>query len=308
MLAGTVFPTDYHAELVNPTQYGNVLAGSAAGNQLSPNGSYAGGTSRFAFISYVVAALVAVLLIAQAITGSWRLGLTSFLALPCLPVRRGARHVRHRAAADARRRGGAARGIRAGRPGWSSGWPRGCAPVLRTTVPPTRGAGGPATGTDLGSPALTAVPVLVTAVTLVPFIVMGDVPGMELLHTAAAVILGGLATTALVCLVVLPVAGRLLGPAPAPESDESLPGSPWRAAPTWPRGSRCRARASPPTPCTADLAGARASDVEHALVRDNPPGNGDGLRHGPPHRPEATDAGPPADTQPGDASRFREDA
>jgi hypothetical protein len=52
---------------------------------------------------------------------------------------------------------------------------------------------------------------VVTAVTLVPFIVMGNVPGMELLHTAAAVILGGLATTVLVCLVVLPVIGRLFG-------------------------------------------------------------------------------------------------
>ena len=49
------------------------------------------------------------------------------------------------------------------------------------------------------------MPALVTAVALAPFVVMGDVPGMELLHTAAAVILGGLATTTLVCLVVLPV-------------------------------------------------------------------------------------------------------
>ena len=83
-LAGLTFPADYHAELVAPTQYGNVLAGTAAGNQLSPNGA-SGGTSRTAFIGYVTAALVAVLLIGQAITGSWRLGLASFLVLPaCL--------------------------------------------------------------------------------------------------------------------------------------------------------------------------------------------------------------------------------
>ncbi|HEY2442532.1 MAG TPA: efflux RND transporter permease subunit, partial [Streptosporangiaceae bacterium] len=68
-LTGMTFPTNYHAELVSPTQYGNVLAGSAAGNQLSPNGSYASGTSRFAFLGYVIAALVAVLLIGQAIAG-----------------------------------------------------------------------------------------------------------------------------------------------------------------------------------------------------------------------------------------------
>ena len=90
-LAGMAFPTNYHAELVSPTQYGNVLAGSAAGNQLSPNGSYAGGTSRVAFIGYVIAALVAVLLIAQAITGSWRLAPDQLPRPARLPVRRGAR-------------------------------------------------------------------------------------------------------------------------------------------------------------------------------------------------------------------------
>ena len=46
-LPGMTFPADYHAELVAPTQYGNVLAGTAAGNQLSPNGA-SGGTSRTA--------------------------------------------------------------------------------------------------------------------------------------------------------------------------------------------------------------------------------------------------------------------
>ena len=51
-----------------------------------------------------------------------------------LPVRRGARHVRHRPAGDARRRGGAARGLRARRAArhrhqcWQHG-ARGCAPV-----------------------------------------------------------------------------------------------------------------------------------------------------------------------------------
>jgi Cu/Ag efflux pump CusA len=311
MLAGAVFPTDYHAELVSPTQYGNVLAGSAAGNQLSPNGSYAGGTSRVAFISYVVAALVAVLLIAQAITGSWRLGLTSFLALPCCLS--GAVLVTF--ATGQQQTLAAAAGL-LGVFALAARLVIGVAARLRARAASNgaadSAAGGPATGTDLGSPALTAVPVLVTAVTLVPFIVMGDVPGMELLHTAAAVILGGLATTAIVCLVVLPVAGRLLGPAPAPESDESLAGIAMASGADAAGGVTVPSTRQPADAMHGELAGARASDVEHALVRDNPPGNGDGLRHGPSrapsHRPEATDAGPPADTQPGDASGFREDA
>jgi hypothetical protein len=56
------------------------------------------------------------------------------------------------------------------------------------------------------------------------------------------------------------------------------------------------------------MSGARGPDVEHALVRDNTGAHGGGRRHGPPHRPSATDAGPPSDTQPGDAIGFREDA
>jgi multidrug efflux pump subunit AcrB len=53
---------------------------------------------------------------------------------------------------------------------------------------------------------------VVTAAALVPFAAMGDEPGLEMLHTAAAVLLAGLATTTLVGLFVLPVACRLLGP------------------------------------------------------------------------------------------------
>jgi Cu/Ag efflux pump CusA len=198
-LARMAFPTDYHAELVSPTQYGNVLAGSAAGNQLSPNGGYAGGTSRVAFIGYVVAALVAVLLIAQAVTGSWRLALTSFLALPCClsgaVLVTFATGQQQALAAAAGLLGVFALAVRL---------VIGVAARLRHRA--ADAVNGTGEGAGLGSPATTAIPVLVIAVTLVPFIVMGDVPGMELLHTAAAVILGGLVTTLPVCLIALPVA------------------------------------------------------------------------------------------------------
>ncbi|MGZ6617886.1 MAG: efflux RND transporter permease subunit, partial [Solirubrobacteraceae bacterium] len=64
-------------------------------------------------------------------------------------------------------------------------------------------------------PSLTAV--LVSGVTLVPFVVMGDVPGNEITYTASAVILGGLATATLVNQVLVPVMCLALGPtAPVP--------------------------------------------------------------------------------------------
>jgi len=302
-LAGMAFPTNYHAELVGPTQYGNVLAGSAAGNQLSPNGSYAGGTSRVAFIGYVIAALVAVLLIAQAITGSWRLGLTSFLVLPaCLSgavlvtFATGQQDTLAAAAGLLAVYALAARLVIG-----TAARLRGRA-VTTSTARDTAAAASPEV--NLGSPALTAVPLLITAVTLVPFVVMGDVPGMELLHTAAAVILGGLATTLLVCLVVLPVASRLIGPGPALESDDTLAGITIAGDADVAGGVTVPATRQPADAMHGHRAGAGAANMEHALVRDNSAGRGDG----PPHRPSATDAGPPSDTQPGDTSGFREDA
>jgi hypothetical protein len=48
-------------------------------------------------------------------------------------------------------------------------------------------------------------------VVLAPFVALGGVPGMEMPHTAAAVMLGGLVTTTLVNLFVLPVAGQVFG-------------------------------------------------------------------------------------------------
>ena len=64
----------------------------------------------------------------------------------------------------------------------------------------------------------------VAAVALLPFIVMGDVAGIELPSTAAAVILAGLLTATLVNTLVLPVACLRLGQVPDSDaqSDQDL--------------------------------------------------------------------------------------
>ena len=52
----------------------------------------------------------------------------------------------------------------------------------------------------------------VCAVGLLPFIVMGDVAGNELIHTAAAVVLGGLVTSMILNLLLVPAMCLRLGP------------------------------------------------------------------------------------------------
>jgi Cu(I)/Ag(I) efflux system membrane protein CusA/SilA len=62
-----------------------------------------------------------------------------------------------------------------------------------------------------------------TALALLPFVIAGDVAGNEIAHSTAAVVLGGLATSTLLSLLVLPAvyvhfrraAGEREGPAPA---------------------------------------------------------------------------------------------
>jgi Cu/Ag efflux pump CusA len=75
---------------------------------------------------------------------------------------------------------------------------------------------------DAGASVLAAA--TVTAVVLLPFMVMGDVAGTELLHTAAAVILAGLIAATLLNTLVLPAACLRFGPGRAPEQDPDLTG------------------------------------------------------------------------------------
>ena len=286
------FPTNYHAELVTPSQYGNVLAGTAASNQLSPNGSYAGGTSRVAFIGYVIAALLAVLLIGQAVTGSWRLGLISFVVLPaCLS---GAAGVTFAAGQQ---------GTLAAAAGLLAVFALAARLVIGVGARLRTGTALDGAGISFDSMAQVAVPALVTAVALVPFIVMGDVPGMELLHTAAAVILGGLVTTAGVCLVVLPVASRLLGPAPETESDETLAGIAAASGADMADGIAVPTARQHDEALDGHRETVKVADSEPALVRDN----GDGRHDGPPHLGAGPHADPPAAVQSSDAAGFRED-
>jgi Cu/Ag efflux pump CusA len=193
-LAAMSFPSEYHAELVT----GN----GAAGTGLSPNGSAVAGTSRFAFISYVIAALAAIVLIFQAATGSWRLAALSFAALPvCLSGAVGVTFAT-----------GAGNALAA-----AAGLLAVFALAARQLIGVAARARS-AAGSTAGGALEILTPAVVTAVALVPFITMGNVPGLELLHTAAAVILGGLVSTALVSLFAAPVLFRLLGPGPETES------------------------------------------------------------------------------------------
>jgi Cu/Ag efflux pump CusA len=66
-------------------------------------------------------------------------------------------------------------------------------------------------------------PAAATALALAPLIVTGTIPGQEIAHPIAIVVVGGLITTTLVTAFVLPALYATYGPrpAPAPESDHA---------------------------------------------------------------------------------------
>jgi len=72
---------------------------------------------------------------------------------------------------------------------------------------------------DLALPVLTSA--VVTAGALLPLVVAGDMAGLEILHALAAVILGGLVSSTLLTLLILPVICANMnysaGPDPFPE-------------------------------------------------------------------------------------------
>jgi Cu/Ag efflux pump CusA len=173
--------------------------------------------------SYVIAALIGILLLAQAATGSWRLALLVGAALPA-PVAVGVLTAFGIGAQD------------------SLGAMAGLLAVLaiaiqqafRVTVTIRRAHladGGQLThglvtaaAADAGGPIITAA--AAAGVALLPFIAMGDAPGNELLHTAAAVALAGLVAAVLQNTLLLPAACLWFGPARAPEEDQDLTGQP----------------------------------------------------------------------------------
>jgi Cu/Ag efflux pump CusA len=166
-------------------------------------------TSHVVFLSYVLAALIGILLLLQAALRSWRLAAMLFFAVPAalsgalivavatgetsslgtygallavlvFAARQALLEIEHIRLVQRR-----------------DGGPLNNAIVLSAAserlAPPLGGAA-------------------VCAVGLLPFVVMGDVAGNELIHTAAAVILGGLVTSMILNLLLVPAMCLRLGP------------------------------------------------------------------------------------------------
>jgi Cu/Ag efflux pump CusA len=176
-LAGAVSTSEAHG-----------MAGVLTGPRREPVGT------RIAFIVYVIAAIAGVLLLAMAATGNWRLALIAFGSLPVSLA------------------GGVITAVALGAAGElaaTAGLLAVFAIAARQAIAVTARTSARREDTD-SAPGLAAIltPALITVVAMAPFAAMGAVPGMELLRTAATVILGGLVTTTLASLFVLPAVVR----------------------------------------------------------------------------------------------------
>ena len=171
--------------------------------------------------SYLIAALIAILLLVQAATGSWRLALLVLAALP-VPVAAGILTAFALGTADSLAAMAGLLGVLA----IAIQQAFRVTAAIRQGNPADRGPLTPdalvTVAADASGPVLVAA--AVAAVALLPFIVMGDVAGIELLSTAAAVILVGLVTATLLNTLVLPVACLRFGQArdPGARSDQDL--------------------------------------------------------------------------------------
>jgi Cu/Ag efflux pump CusA len=191
-LTGMSFPLEYHAQL---------------------EAQSSGGTSRPQFISFIIAALLGIVLIGQAAVGSWRLTLLAMAAiLPPVAV----------GGLVAHNMGSTSLSAAAG--------------LLAVVVIALRQAIGVigrirrrhvADGGELTrdllvtgsaeSAASVIISTLVTVLMLLPFIVLGETAGTETVHGAAVVIASGIGVAALVNLLLLPGAALAAGPtAPVP--------------------------------------------------------------------------------------------
>jgi Cu/Ag efflux pump CusA len=181
------FPLEYHTEFPGLTT---------------------GGTSRTAFVSYLLAALLAIVLLVQAACRSWRLALL-VLAAAVLPLAG--------AAVTALLIGTTSLAAAAGLIGvLAIALRQAIAVTARIRRRQATGDGELTAGLvataagDAAGPVIAAA--VVTAVMLIPFIVLGDVPGNELTRSAAAVILTGLVIATLVDVLLLPAGYLLAGP------------------------------------------------------------------------------------------------
>jgi Cu/Ag efflux pump CusA len=186
------FPLEYHAELL--------ALPSAAGTPASR------------FLTYLIAAAIAVFLLLQAAFASWRLAALVFSTLPLALVGGAIAAL----AIGAQSSLGAAAGL-------LTVLVVGARQVLVLVTDARRNQHGGCSLHDsvLGAASERLAPTLgfslVATVVVMPFVAMGDVPGTEILHPMAVVILGGLITTVLLSLVIVPLVYLRLGPGPASE-------------------------------------------------------------------------------------------
>jgi multidrug efflux pump subunit AcrB len=200
-LGRATFPLGYSAVVMGRPASPGISAGRLAG--------------------YLIAVLLAILLLVQAATGSWRLALLVLAALP-VPVAAGILTALALGTQDSLAAMAGLLGVLA----------IALQQAFRVTAALSRGSPaqhGPRTtdalvnvAADASGPVVVAA--AVAAAALLPFIVMGDVAGIELLSTAAAVILIGLVVATLLNTLVLPVACLRLGQAPDSDAgtDEDL--------------------------------------------------------------------------------------
>jgi Cu/Ag efflux pump CusA len=197
------FPLDYRAEVVGATP-------------LAP-------TSHLKFLSFVLAALIGILLLLQAAFSSWRLAAAFLLALP-LTLTGGLVVAWATGEADSL-------GAVAGLLGVFVFAVRGGIVQVAEVRRVHARDGGELTAPLVASAArdrlcssLTSL--AVSATMLAPFIVMGDIAGNEITHVAAAVMLGGLVTATLLGAVLVPAMCLAFGPTgphvPDELSDEGL--------------------------------------------------------------------------------------
>jgi Cu/Ag efflux pump CusA len=194
------FPLNYHAELVG-------------GTPESP-------TSHLRFLSFVLAALVGILLLLQAAFGSWRLAAMFFLVLP---VALAGGLIVALATGQARTLGADA-GLLAV---YVFAARQGMLQIARIRRLHAQDGGRLSAeivitaARDRLGPSVSAA--LVTATTMIPFVAMGDVAGNEIAHAAAAVILGGLLSATLVNHVLVPAMCLALGPTQPAAAEELEP-------------------------------------------------------------------------------------
>jgi Cu/Ag efflux pump CusA len=195
-LRGISFPLSYYAAVQAPSSAGP--AGQVGFD--------------WRLSSYVIAAVIGILLLAQAATGSWRLALLVLAALP-VPVAVGVLTMFRLGTQDSLAALAGLLGVLA----------VAIHQAFRVTAAIRRAHladGGPLTpglvaaaAAEAAGPAFTAA--VVAAVALVPFIVAGQIAGNELPHAAAPVILAGLIAATLLNTLVLPAACLWFGPARA---------------------------------------------------------------------------------------------